>query len=155
VERSIIYVYVETYHMLRVYGGRAGWMFVFKKWYHEYFLCYMYIMQVGGPPPPLTLKYTSHVGDPVKIVSLEERAPVMNEVNELLGNPNVTSQEKQRLYTYMDVHDRRNFTLLKQIISDIKTRLNPPPLYGGRRRRTRRNKSKKSKKAKKSMRRRR
>ena len=111
----------------------------------------MYIMQVGGPPPPLTLKYTNHVGDPVNIVSLEERVPVMNEVNKLLGNPNVTSQDKKQLQTYMDAHGKRNFILLKQIISDIKTRLNPQ-LYGGRRR-TRRNK--KSKKSKKSMRRRR
>jgi hypothetical protein len=29
VERSIIYVYAKTYHMLRVYGGRAGLMFAF------------------------------------------------------------------------------------------------------------------------------
>ena len=111
-------------------------------------------MALNGPPPPLALTYTSHVGDPVNIVSLEEREPIMNEVNELLGNPNLRPYERIQIETYMNKNDIRNFMLLKGMIIIIKNRLHPNPnLQGGRRRRTRRNK--RAKKSKKSMRRRR
>jgi hypothetical protein len=114
----------------------------------------MYIMQVGGPPPPLGLARTSHVGDPVNIVSQEELNSIINEAKLLLNNQNANITSAQRTFIINIINsgarDRGNITRLQNTINYIKMYSN---LEGGRRRRTRRNK--KAKKSKKSMRRRR